>query len=403
MLVWLLGQFAAGRQADLVGMPTAARALAAGWCCLLAMLLLAPRWLAWLAAHFREPLKTPCAAVRALHREKEHTPTMGGLVIVAMVLAAMLVLADLSSGYVQAAICVLLGLAAVGGVDDLCKLRCRGNGLAPLVKLVLGLPPAGIAAWIIYAQHRAVPGGLDLWLPWTGQADLGSWYPWLAVLVILGLAHAVNLTDGLDGLACGCALAVLGCLALVVWWGAVGAEILAAGPQNASASPKAAGFLGGKSTVGLAGLVPLRAGAETLVVTAAAIGTVAGFLWFNRHPARVFMGDTGALSLGGLLAVLALANRLEWLLVIAGGVFLVEAASVVVQLVMRRVWGRRWLRCAPLHHHFELAGWPETLVVRRFWIATALCVTAAVTLAIALCQKPGASAAVLARQTALRR
>lgn len=403
MLVCLLEKFAAAVPAEWAWPPAAARALTAAWLCLLATFGLAPRWLAWLAAHFREPLKTPCEAVRALHQNKKNTPTMGGLIIVGMILPAVLLLADVRSGYVHAAVCVMLGLAAVGMVDDLHKLRRAGNGLRPMTKLLLGIPVAFAAAWMIYARHRVEPGGLAIWLPFTGEVELGAWYLLLSVLVILGSAHSVNLTDGLDGLAGGCVLAVLGCLGLVVWMGMEGWGILGIRRWNLGTWLEIESIGGPRSIVGPAGMVPLAAGAETLVVLGAAFGAVAAFLWFNRHPARVFMGDTGALSLGGLLAVLALANRLEWLLLAAGAVFVVEAGSVVVQLVARRVWGRRWLRCAPLHHHFELQGWPETRVVRRFWMAAALCAAVALCITQAVWRTPASGFAAMAWQTPLDR
>ncbi|MCL6501140.1 MAG: phospho-N-acetylmuramoyl-pentapeptide-transferase [Pirellulales bacterium] len=397
MLVWLLELFAAGKPAEWAWRQPAPRALTAAWLCLCATVGLAPCWLAWLATYFREPLKTPCAALRELHRSKTHTPTMGGLIIVGALLAALLLLSDLRSPLVQATLCATLGLAAVGAADDLCKLRRTCNGLRPLPKLLLGLPSAGLSAWLIYVQHRAEPGGLALWLPWVGEVDLGAAYLLLAVLVILCSAHAVNLTDGLDGLAGGCVLMVLLCLGLVVWCGGQGWSLATAwawleDPRQLWNHGEAAGGMAGP-----AGLVPFPGGGETLVAAGAAAGAVAGFLWFNRHPARVFMGDTGSLSLGGLLAVLALANRLEWLLLVAGGVFVAEAGSVVVQLCIRRLWGKRWLRCAPLHHHFELGGWPETRVVRRFWMAAVLCAAAALGLTQAAWQSGAEGPHVVAR------
>ncbi len=401
MLVWLLEEFAAGKPAEWAWAPAVARALAAAWLCLLATLVLAPRWLAFLGAHFREPLKTPCAAVRALHRHKENTPTMGGLIIVGMVLLAVLLLADVRNGHVQAAVCIVLGLAAVGMMDDLHKLRRAGNGLRPMTKLLLGIPFACAAAWLIYAQHRFEAGGLSIWLPFAGEVDLGAWYVLLGVLVMLCSAHSVNLTDGLDGLAGGCVLVVLGCLGLVVWMGIEGWSVFTIRPWGAGLGPES--FSGPRTIVGPAGMVPLAAGAETLVVAGATFGSVAAFLWFNCHPARVFMGDTGALSLGGLLAVLALANRLEWLLLAAGGVFVVEAGSVVVQVVARRVWGRRWLRCAPLHHHFELGGWPEKRVVWSFWMAAVLCAAVGLGITQAVWRTPWGARAAMAWQTPLGR
>jgi phospho-N-acetylmuramoyl-pentapeptide-transferase len=171
----------------------------------------------------------------------------------------------------------------------------------------------------------------------------------LAILVVVGSSNAVNLTDGLDGLAGGCLLSATCALALIAY---------------ASGHAQWAAYLN----------VPHLAGAGELVVVAGGlVGGILGFLWFNCHPAQVFMGNTGSLALGGVLGLMAVIVRQELLLAMIGGVFVVETMSVVVQVAFHRWTGRRVFRCAPLHHHFQLLGWPESKIVVRFWIASVLC------------------------------
>jgi phospho-N-acetylmuramoyl-pentapeptide-transferase len=261
-----------------------------------------------------------------------------------------LLFGDLTNGYVGPALLVAVGLTLIGIVDDLVKLRTEANGISPRCKLLVQLVVATTAAGLLYRQHAAVPGGLLLHLPVLGASfSLGLWFIPLAVLVIVGASNAVNLTDGLDGLAGGCLMAATVAMTVLVY---------------AAGHAQWAAYLG----------VPrVPHAGEITVVGAAMIGGVLGFLWFNCHPAQVFMGNTGALPLGGLLGVLALVARQELLLVVIGGVFVVEAASVIVQVGYYKWRRRRLLRCAPLHHHFQLIGWAENKIVVRFWIAAALC------------------------------
>jgi phospho-N-acetylmuramoyl-pentapeptide-transferase len=201
--------------------------------------------------------------------------------------------------------------------------------------------------------HANVERGLELTLPFVGGGiDLGWLFIPLAALVIVGASNAVNLADGLDGLAGGCLVCATAAVALVVY---------------ASGHAQWAQYLG----------IPHIAGAgETVILAAGMVGGLLGFLWFNCHPASVFMGDTGSLPLGGLLGLLAVIARQELLLVAIGGVFVVEAASVIAQVVWFRWQNKRVFLCAPLHHHFQLQGWPEDKIVVRFWIAAVLCAIA---------------------------
>jgi phospho-N-acetylmuramoyl-pentapeptide-transferase len=324
-------------------------ALAAGTAFLLA-LLLGPRLIAWLGTRFREPIKSDSAEVCRLHQAKHATPTMGGLFIIAGLIGALLVFGRLTSPPLQAALVVALGLAAVGAVDDLVKLRGTANGISARAKLVGQLLVCTVAATLLYHHYAGLPGGLLLRVPLVGvEFSLGVWFiPW-AVLVMVGASNAVNLTDGLDGLAGGSLIFATAAMTLAAY---------------AAGHAEWAAYLN----------LPRVSGAgELTLLGAALIGGTLGFLWFNCHPAQVFMGDTGALPLGGLLGLLAVAARQELLLLVVGGVFVAEAASVILQVGWYKCTGRRMFRCAPLHHHFQFQGWPETRIVVRFWIASALC------------------------------
>jgi len=313
-------------------------------------LALGPRLIAWLGRRFREPIKSDSPGVRELHRQKQATPTMGGLFLVAGLVLAVLALGDLTNGYLWAAILLAVGLAAVGAVDDLTKLYGRSNGISARAKLLGQFLVAGVAAAAVYCQHAALPDGLVLRIPLLGTSLwLGYWFIPLATVVMVASSNAVNLADGLDGLAGGCLIFATAAMALVAY---------------GSGHAEWAAYLG---------LARIPGSGEMTVLAAAMIGALLGFLWFNCHPAQVFMGDTGSLPLGGLLGLLAVVARQELLLVVVAGVFVVEAASVIVQVGWYRWRRRRVLLCAPLHHHFQFLGWPETRIVTRFWIASALC------------------------------
>ncbi len=356
MLLWLLDCLAstwpeAARSADLaaLGKITFRAALAALGAFLLAVVL-GPRWIAWLKDRFREPIRSDSAEVRRLHRSKRSTPTMGGLFIMAAVVIGVLLLGDLSNRYLQVALLVAGGLTLLGAVDDLVKLRGRSNGISARAKLAGQLVVALAAAVLLYQHHAAVPDGLRIWIPLADtNVFLGLWMIPLAVIAIVGSSNAVNLTDGLDGLAGGCLVFATGAMTVAAY---------------AAGHAQWAQYLN----------VPrIPGGGEMTVLGGALIGGVLGFLWFNCHPAQVFMGDVGALPLGGLLGLLAVVVRQELLLVIVGGVFVVEAASVILQVGYFKWRRRRIFRCAPLHHHFQFLGWAENKIVVRFWIAAVLC------------------------------
>ncbi len=281
------------------------------------------------------------------HQAKAGTPTMGGLLIVGSFTAATVLWADLTNGYVLTVLAVTLAFAAIGFADDFLKVRRRHNlGLTSRQKLLLqgvvGLAAAvavrSIASPAPHAGALAFPFFKDVLLP------LGALYLPFVMLVLLGASNAVNLTDGLDGLAIGAIGVAAATYTVFVY--VAGHSLLAAYLR----------------------LVPVSGAGEVTVFTGAVGGAALGFLWFNCHPAAVFMGDVGSLALGGAIGIVAVVAKQELLLVIVGGLFVMEALSVMIQVASFKLRGKRVFRMAPIHHHFELAGWTETQVVVRFWI-----------------------------------
>jgi phospho-N-acetylmuramoyl-pentapeptide-transferase len=349
MLLWFLQHVAAASSLAGLGKITARAALAALVSFLLAVIL-GPRSIAWLARRFREPIKSDSPEIRRLHQGKKATPTMGGLFIVAGLFGSLALAGDLANRYLLLSLGVAGGLTLLGAMDDLVKLRSEKRGISAASKLSGQVLIATVAALCLYADHASLSDGLVLPPPLNVcPFSLGIWFVPLAVVVMVGSSNAVNLTDGLDGLAGGCLLFAAAGMTLIVY---------AAGHSQWAA------YLN----------VPHIAGCGELAVLAAAlIGAVVGFLWFNCHPAQVFMGDTGSLPLGGLLGFMAVVARQEFLLVLVGGVFVAEALSVILQIGWYKWRKRRIFLCAPLHHHFQFRGWPENKIVVRFWIAAALC------------------------------
>ncbi len=285
------------------------------------------------------------------HLAKEGTPTMGGLIVLSAILLPTLLWADLTNRYIQLIIGVTVGMGIIGWVDDYFKVvRRQSKGLVAKKKmagqLVLGL----ILGVILYAwpptpqftTETDIPFFKNLVLP------LGIFFIPFVLIIIAGTSNAVNLTDGLDGLAIG-----LSGIAFLAFAGI--------------------SYVSGHAVFSRYLAIPYLPGVgELTIYCGAALGAALGFLWFNAHPAEVFMGDTGALALGGALGALAILTKKELLLVILGGVFVAEALSVIIQVGYFRWTGRRVFRMAPIHHHFELLGWPESKVVVRFWILGAI-------------------------------
>jgi phospho-N-acetylmuramoyl-pentapeptide-transferase len=277
------------------------------------------------------------------HKTKQGTPTMGGLLIVSVTAVAFLLFSE-RSGPGLCALAVTLLCAALGFSDDFSKIvKRRSLGLAGRYKLLLLIPIAALLAAV--ARHEGV--STDVYLPLLGvHVALGpAWYV-LVYLVLAGSTNAVNLTDGLDGLAAGTmSIALLAYIAMAV----VAYRTIYVDTGNFD-----------HSRIDLA------------VFGAALLGSCIGFLWYNSFPADVFMGDTGAFGLGGALAALAVFTKTEILLVLIGGVFVIEALSVIIQVISFRRFGRRVFLMSPIHHHFEMKAWSETKIIVRFWIVAAL-------------------------------
>lgn len=312
-------------------------------------MLLGPVAIRWLKAHCGERIDSASKKLNELHASKNHTPTMGGVFIMAAVVLSSLLWADLSSGYVRVGLFVVTTLTGLGALDDWIKLTTSRKGLSVRQKLVGQVFVAGIAAVLIWMLQHDQPGGTDLIWPFGNAAwTLGSGFIAWAVFVIVGTSNGVNLTDGLDGLATGCTVFVGSAFVGLTYL--CGHQVMA-------------NYL----------LIPHIVGSgELTVLLGALVGSMLGFLWFNCYPAQVFMGDAGSLPTGGLLAVAALAIRQELLLAVVGGVFVVETLSVILQVSWFRLTGRRLILCSPLHNHFVFRGDHEIKIVTRFWIGSAL-------------------------------
>ncbi|SEQ49508.1 Phospho-N-acetylmuramoyl-pentapeptide-transferase [Ectothiorhodospira magna] len=286
------------------------------------------------------------------HFSKAGTPTMGGALILVAVAVSTLLWSDLTNRFVWVVLLVTLLFGLIGGVDDYLKLRYgNSRGLSARKKFFWQSLVALLTALFLF--HTAqTPVETTLIVPVFKDVaiDLGLWFIPLTWLVIVGSSNAVNLTDGLDGLA------IMPCVLVA---GALGVFAYVSGHAIF------ADYLG----------IPFVPGVGDLTVFAAAlVGAGMGFLWFNAYPAQVFMGDVGALALGAALGLLAVATRQEIVLVVMGGIFVIETLSVILQVASYKLTGRRIFRMAPLHHHFELKGWPEPRVIVRFWIITVVLV-----------------------------
>ncbi len=286
------------------------------------------------------------------HLSKTGTPTMGGTLILLSVFVSTLLWADLDNRYVWVVLFVTASFGAIGFVDDYRKVIYRNPKGLPARWKYLWQSVAGlIAASYLYSQVE-IPAETQLFIPFFKDVaiDLGFGYIVLSYFVIVGSSNAVNLTDGLDGLA------ILPC---VMIGGALG--VIA--------------YLTGHAVYAEYLHIPFLPEAGELVVFCAALcGAGMGFLWFNTYPAQVFMGDVGALSLGAALGVIAVIVRHEIVFFVMAGVFVMETVSVIVQVASFKLTGKRVFRMAPLHHHFELKGWPEPRVIVRFWIITVMLV-----------------------------
>ena len=298
-------------------------------------MLIGPRLIAILRAmKAGQPIREASKGVLAPeHQAKVGTPTMGGLMIIGLILLTSVLFLDMGNPKLQCCLLVMSVTAILGFLDDWAKITKKStDGVSGWFKIALQTVAALVCAGYLYYLDPTIARVL---VPFYGTIDLGYFFIPFAMLVIIGSSNAVNLTDGLDGLASGCmVVAAIAFLSLCLTLGEIAL----------------ANYL--------------------LCIAAACLG----FLWFNAHPAKVFMGDTGSLSLGGALGTVAVCTHTELLLVVIGGVFVAEACSVMIQVgwfkVTRKIYGegRRFFRMAPIHHHFEKCGWSETQVCVRFWI-----------------------------------
>ncbi len=278
------------------------------------------------------------------HFVKEGTPTMGGALILVAIILPTLLWADLTNLYIWVALLVTAGYGAIGFVDDYLKVvRKNSDGISARQKMFWQILIAGAAAVLLYSSgqvetHLSVPFFKNV------TPDLGLFYIPFAILVMVGASNAVNLTDGLDGLAIGPMIIAAATFLLLAY------------------------LVGHANLANYLQITSIPGAGELSILCGAMVGAGLGFLWFNTYPAQVFMGDVGSLSLGGALGVIAVITKNEFVLVIVGGIFVVEALSVIVQVISFKYWGRRVFRMAPIHHHFELKGWPEPKIIVRFWI-----------------------------------
>ncbi len=326
-------------------------------------LLLGPRIIRWLMRKkIGDKPEFHHEALNELTKHKANTPTMGGLIILLAVMSATLLWAKLDNPFIQKAIILVVWFGALGGVDDWLKLTAgirhrERDGLKAWEKILFQFGGAVLIASFLYMDFVNIPDGIRLWVPFYKHGlPLANWmFVLIAIFYISATSNAVNLTDGMDGLAAGCVGIVAMVLAILCY---VASETMSRATPVTWAS-----YL----------LLPhIPQSGELSIFYCSILGATLGFLWYNCHPAQTFMGDTGSLPLGAAMGYGALVTRNEILLLLIGGVFMVELFSVVIQVgYFKYSGGKRVFRCAPIHHHFHLAGWSEPQVVVRFWLLAA--------------------------------
>jgi phospho-N-acetylmuramoyl-pentapeptide-transferase len=309
-----------------------------------------PRVIAWLKSKQGDgqPIRSDGPEGHLIR--KKGTPTMGGFLILLALTVSTLLWADLRNPYVWITLLVTVGFGLIGFFDDYKKLTRRSHhGLPAKVKLLLQIVLAG-AACLALAFVMRQPIANTIAVPFVKNflLNIGWFFLPFGVLVIAGASNAVNLTDGLDGLAIGPSLIAIGCFGLIAY------------------------LVGNTNYSDYLQLQHVPRAGELSVFCGAMVGAGLGFLWFNAPPASVFMGDTGSLSIGAALGTIAIITKHELVLAIIGGLFVLEAVSVIVQVASFKMTGRRVFRMAPLHHHFEQKGWEEPTIVIRFWIIASI-------------------------------
>jgi len=279
------------------------------------------------------------------HKGKEGTPTSGGMVLVLSVVISVLLWANLTNWFIYIALLTTIWLGFWGYVDDLIKRNKNSRGISKKLKLLgQSLLALGIFIFVRNFFTKDIATSTQLLFFKNVFLGLGIFYVFFMFFVFVGVTNAVNLTDGLDGLATGCALAPMGVFAVVSY------------------------VAGHKILSGYLNILYIPQAGELTIFATAFLGSLLGFLWYNTYPAEIFMGDTGSQALGGAFGILAILTKQEILLAVAGGIFVLEAISVIIQVLIFRTKGKRFFKRAPLHHHFEEIGWPESRIVVRFWI-----------------------------------
>jgi phospho-N-acetylmuramoyl-pentapeptide-transferase len=320
------------------------RSLGATVTALFLVFMFGPAFIAWIRT--KQGKGQPIYEDGPNHQSKKGTPTMGGLMILGGLIVSTLLWGNLKNAYVWVVLFVTIGFGCIGFYDDYLKVKKQTNaGFSSRGRLALEFLIAGIAVYILSTLGKPVVS-TSLFFPFLKGwgFDLGIFFIVFGSLVIVGSGNAVNLTDGLDGLAIVPVMMAAGALGLIAYL--AGNFIFS-------------DYLGINFTLGTG---------EIAVVMGALIGAGLGFLWFNAPPAQIFMGDTGSLALGGLLGTVAVATKHEIVLAIVGGLFVLEALSVIIQVASFKMTGKRVFKMAPIHHHFEKKGWSEPQVVVRFWI-----------------------------------
>ena len=301
-----------------------------------------------------QPIRTAAEVHRLaeLHGGKAGIPTMGGVLIIGAVVIASLLWARVDNRFVWLALFSMTVLGGLGFADDYLKVtKKKSDGISGRAKLFVQLIVAAVVTTVFLTSPLLEVQARTLYLPFFKApviANMGLLTFIFFAIVIAGASNAVNLTDGLDGLATGCTITVAFAYALLT-------------------------YAGGNFRIAEYLQVPFYPfTAELTVVCSALVGAGLGFLWFNCHPAKVFMGDTGSLAIGGLIGAVAICCKQELLLAVVGGVFVLEATSVILQVLSFKMTGKRIFLMSPLHHHFELSGWKENTVIVRFWILSAV-------------------------------
>lgn len=303
---------------------------------------------------FGQPIRTAAEVHKLyeLHGSKKGTPTMGGILLIGSLLVSSILWARWDNPLVWLVLFSTVFLGGIGFYDDWLKIsKKNSHGISSRLKFLLQCVLAGIFTWFLLTNPKTSTIAQQVFIPFLKNPvilGMGALTFLFYLLVIVGTSNAVNLTDGLDGLATGCTATVTATYAVLAY---------------VAGNIKAATYL----------QVPYVAfSGELSILCVALLGSCLGFLWWNAHPARIFMGDTGSLAIGGMLGAVAICSKQEILLIIVGGVFVIEALSVILQVASFKLTGRRIFRMSPIHHHFELSGWKENTVIVRFWIMSVL-------------------------------